>query len=605
VSQRSPTDLSIEPAPTTAEDALLVDLTSEGRHRIRLLRAIGLAWTVAGVVFLVAQVAMWMQPGLPRPPLSDLLLDVLVIPVGPLVVWLLRRNRCSVAAWLIIAFALLGSSAQLFIEGQPTTDVAGRLGLLMTVAVAFVLLERRGAWLVFAASSLLLIAAHIFYWAGLLPPPILRDPLTLGAFSMVAWLIAAGILATVLYSTMSAMREQAQALRKRVRDLTLLHGIGNRVARTLDLEDVLETAVESLQSSFGYDSVVILTRPGEADLLTARAAAGKHADILPENHTQALTEGLIGWAASRGGSVIVNDVEADPRYVNHYPDWVSTQSELCVPIRAGDDVVGVLDVQSDRLDAFSEADRRTLETLAGQIGVAMENARLYQAERAARDQLRDLVSYIQSAQEDERTHIAREILDEFGQLMAALQMDLTWLRQRLNEDQTALADKTRKSSTIVDQSIQVVQRLSSELRPSVLDHFGLAAAVRWQADAFAERTGITPQLRLDVDADLVEPDLATALFRILQEAMSNVALHAEATQVFIRLRTDEQRVALIIQDNGRGIRPEEADGTHSLGLVGMRERARALDGDVNIDGIPGHGTTVTATIPRLGDQEGA
>jgi signal transduction histidine kinase len=446
---------------------------------------------------------------------------------------------------------------------------------------------------------------HILWLNGYLPPPVARDRTGQVVFSVGIWLAAGTIMAAILYSTMTVLREQARSLRQRVRDLTLLHGIGNRVARTLDLEDVLETAVESLQSSFGYDSVVILTRPAESDHLTARAAAGKHADILPENHTQTLTEGLIGWTASHGESVLVNDVEADPRYVNHYPDWVSTQSELCVPIQAGDDVVGVLDVQSDRLDAFSEADRRTLETLAGQIGVAMENARLYQAERAARDQLRDLVSYIQSAQEDERTHIAREILDEFGQLMAALQMDLTWLRQRLNEDQTALADKTRKSSTIVDQSIQVVQRLSSELRPSVLDHFGLAAAVRWQADAFAERTGITPQLRLDVDADLVEPDLATALFRILQEAMSNVALHAEATQVFIRLRTDEQRVALIVQDNGRGIRPEEADGAHSLGLVGMRERARALDGDVNIDGIPGHGTTVTATIPRLGDQEAA
>lgn len=603
MSESSPADPGTESATTIDRETSAVDLASEADHQDRILRALGIAWSAVGVVFLTVQVTMFFDPAWPPVPITDIFLEVLVIPTGPIVLWLIRSDRRSLAAWLIIGLAFFGASRQLFVEGLPTADVAGRLGLLMTVTVAFVLLKRHHAGIVLAASSVVLITAHVLFWIGAMPPPIPRDRFGQIVFSLVAWLAAAGILAAVLYSTMSALRQQARVLQQRVQDLTLLHGVGSQITRSLGVEDVLATAVQALQCTFGYDSVVILTIRREPDRLTARAAAGKHADILPEDHTQGLSEGLIGWVAARGESVLVNDVEADPRYVNHYPDRVSTQSELCVPILIGDEVAGVLDVQSDRLDAFSEADQRTLETLAVQIAVTMENARLYEAERAARDQLRDLVSYIQAAQEDERTHIAREILDEFGQLMAALQMNLAWLRQRLTKDQQALTEKTQTMASIIDESIHVVRRLSGELRPSVLDHFGLAAAIRWQADAFAERTGITPQLRLDLDADLVDPELSTALFRILQEALSNVALHAEATQVFIRLRIDEQRVALIVQDDGRGITIEEADGVRSLGLVGMRERARALGGDMTVDGIPGRGSSVTATIPRSEAQE--
>ena len=603
MSELSPADPGLEPATTTDRETSALDIAPEAGHRDRILRALGIAWSTVGVVFLTVQVTMFFDPTRPPVPITDIFLEVLVIPTGPIVLWSIRSDRRSFAAWLVIGLAFFGASMQLFVEGLPTADVAGKLGLLMTVAVAFVLLKRHHAAIVLAASSVVLIIAHVLFWIGAMPPPIPRDRFGQIVFSLVAWLAAAGILAAVLYSTMSALRQQARVLRQRVQDLTLLHGVGSQIARSLDVEDILATAVQALQRTFNCDSVVILVPEEGSRRLRARAAAGKHADVLPSDHTQGPDEGLIGWVAARGQSVLVNNVEADPRYVNDYPDQVSTQSELCIPIRTGDEIAGVLDVQSDLRDAFDEADQRTLETLAGQIAVAIENARLYEAERDARDQLRDLVTYIQSAQEAERTHIAREILDEFGQLMAGLQMNLAWLRQRLTKSQGALTEKTHTMANIIDESIHVVRRLSGELRPSVLDHFGLVAAIRWQADAFAERTGITPQVRLDLDTDLVDPKLSTALFRILQEALSNVVLHAEATQVFIRLRLDEQRVALNVQDDGRGIMPEEADGARSLGLVGMRERARALGGDVTIDGIPGRGTTVTATIPRSEAQE--
>jgi len=595
-----PADPGTEPALTTDRKTAAQDPLPEVAHRARLLKAIGVVLTGVGAALLLAGLYIATLPGAAPLPWSDLILNIIVMLTGLMTIYLVRSGRLSIAAWVVVVSFLVSATLKLYVEGQPSYDVAGRLGLLVAVVLGFVLLDRAAAWTILGVSAGLLIGMHVLWLNGYLPPPMARNPTGQIVFSFISWLGAAVLMAAVLYSTMTVLREQARSLRQRVRDLTLLHAIGNRIAGTLDLEDVVTTAVQALHRTFDYDSVVILTVEQEPERLAARAAAGKHADLLPEHHTQGLDEGLIGWVASHGESVLVNAVEADPRYVNHYPDQVSTQSELCVPIRAGDHVVGVLDAQHDRRDAFSEADRRTLEILAGQIAVAVENARLYQAERAARDQLQDLVSYIQSAQEEERAHIAREILDEFGQLMAALQMDLTWLRDRLTESQAALAEKTRKMSHIIVESIQVVRRLSAELRPSVLDHFGLAAAIRWQSDAFAERTGTRPRLRLDDDAGVVDRDLSTALFRILQESLSNVALHAAATHVSIRLKIDPGRITLIVQDDGRGIAPQEAGGAQSLGLVGMRERARALGGDVVIAGTPGQGTTVTATMPFNG-----
>jgi signal transduction histidine kinase len=265
----------------------------------------------------------------------------------------------------------------------------------------------------------------------------------------------------------------------------------------------------------------------------------------------------------------------------------------------------VLDVQSDRGGAFDGSDLKVLETLAGQIAGAMETARLYQAERAAHQQVGKLATYLQNAREEERTHIAREILDEFGQLMTALQMDLSWLVRRLPDSEPPLAEKVAGMSDVIDKSLQVVRRLSGQLRPSVLDHFGLAAAIRWEAETFSEQNDIPYQLHLDGAATPLDRELSTALFRILQESLSNVARHAEATEVQIDLHVDAGQATLAVVDDGRGIAPEEMSGPRSMGLAGMRQRAQALGGQVIIEALPGRGTSVTASIPRRRPESGA
>ncbi len=393
-------------------------------------------------------------------------------------------------------------------------------------------------------------------------------------------------------------RRAEEALKRHVTELLLLNEVGQQIVGELDLDAVLENATRLVQETFGYYQVVVMTVDQEQRDLMVKAKMGGFAGLIPDGYRQSLDEGVMGWVASQGESVLVSDVENDPRYLNRYPDQIRTRSELSVPIRLGGEVVGVLDVQSEYHDAFGENDLLVIETVADQIAVAMKNARLYEAEREAREQLRKLTGYLQEAREDERTRIAREIHDEFGQMITALKMDLSWLSKRLPSDRPQLAQKADAMSDVVDCSFQVVRRISSELRPGILDDLGLAAAVEWQAETFCERSDIVCRLHLDEAAGRLNRELSTVLFRIFQEALTNVARHADAAEVRIDLQAEPDEVVLIVTDDGRGITPEDLSGSASLGLMGMRERARALGGKVTVEGVPGQGTTVTASIPH-------
>ena len=255
-------------------------------------------------------------------------------------------------------------------------------------------------------------------------------------------------------------------------------------------------------------------------------------------------------------------------------------AELSVPLRLGGEVIGVLDVQSPQLNAFNESEVMVMETLADTIATAMHNAQLYEAERAARKRLRDLASYLETARERERTYIAREIHDEFGQALTALKMDAVWLAKHLPADMPDLLEKATVMSQLVDSTISMVRRIATDLRPGILDHLGLVAAIEWQAQEVASRAGFECQLILDDQEPDLDPDLATAIFRIFQETLTNVARHAGATSVRVELSTKTEELVLVVQDNGRGITERQRLDPKSLGLIGMQERARLLEGGV-------------------------
>jgi PAS domain S-box-containing protein len=222
--------------------------------------------------------------------------------------------------------------------------------------------------------------------------------------------------------------------------------------------------------------------------------------------------------------------------------------------------------------------------------------------RQTHEQLRALAAKLETAREEERTRIAREIHDELGQALTGVQMNAAWIHKQLrpgNAAQTeALRGKTAEMLRMVSGMIQMVQRISSELRPGVLDHLGLVAAIAWQAEQFRKRTGMALALRLPVEEVALDPTRTTAIFRAFQEVLTNVARHAKATRVEVALRATSSELELEVRDNGRGITAKEIGSPKSLGLLGMRERVAQAGGAVEIRGKSGQGTTVRITTPR-------
>ncbi len=222
--------------------------------------------------------------------------------------------------------------------------------------------------------------------------------------------------------------------------------------------------------------------------------------------------------------------------------------------------------------------------------------------RASSDQLRNLAARLLSVREEERARIAREIHDELGQSLTAVKIDTSWLAGKLSPVNGPMRERIGATLQLADTLIKSVRRISTDLRPGILE-LGLAAAVEWQAQEFEARTGIVCKLRLLAQKVLVAPDLSTAMFRIFQETLTNVARHAGATRIEVVLQEQRDGLVLLIRDNGRGFDPADPSLSKSLGLLGMRERAAILGGSVNITSSPGKGTSVAAWIPLLPPDE--
>ena len=218
--------------------------------------------------------------------------------------------------------------------------------------------------------------------------------------------------------------------------------------------------------------------------------------------------------------------------------------------------------------------------------------------RKSQDRLRNLYNRAQSSREEERTLIAREIHDELGQQLSMLQIDLTYVEDQLPKNKRRVIDRVRSMEELVNTIIRSVQRIATELRPSLLDDLGLAAAIEWQGKEFQKRTGIECMVFLGREEMAIDRDRSTALFRIFQETLTNVSRHAHAKRVEVRLREAPQEWVLEVRDDGVGISNSQIASPKSLGLVGMRERVHPWGGTIDLMGSPGRGTTVIVRLPR-------
>jgi two-component system sensor histidine kinase UhpB len=238
------------------------------------------------------------------------------------------------------------------------------------------------------------------------------------------------------------------------------------------------------------------------------------------------------------------------------------------------------------------------------IGVMIDITRQKNAEEQltrSLNNLRALSAHLQAVREEERAKIARELHDDLGQMLTALQIDLSLLSQKLSEPSASvhpqkLIQEIDAMCSMADQTIQSLHRIATELRPAVLDHLDLKEALEWQAFEFQAHSKIECDFVSNVKTIDMDRDSATALFRIVQETLSNVEWHSRATRVAIKLEEEDNHLTIEISDNGRGIVEEEIADRKSLGLLGIKERAALLGGDLSISGVPGQGTRVRVRV---------
>jgi signal transduction histidine kinase len=238
--------------------------------------------------------------------------------------------------------------------------------------------------------------------------------------------------------------------------------------------------------------------------------------------------------------------------------------------------------------------------IQGSLVDITERKRAEEERQRTFEQLRALTGRLQSIREEERTRVAREIHDQLGQALTAIKIELSSLVRELPADDKPPSKRTASILKLVDESIRTVRRISTELRPGILDDLGLVAALEWAGEDFQARTGTTCRMHLPQASIAASPEQATAIFRIFQETLTNVARHAHASAVEVRFAEEDGGLMLEVYDNGKGIPDDKLRASKSLGILGMRERAMLLGGELTIKGFPGNGTTMRVRIPEAG-----
>jgi PAS domain S-box-containing protein len=382
-----------------------------------------------------------------------------------------------------------------------------------------------------------------------------------------------------------------------------LFRISNRLNATLDVDVILD---ELAQEAIRFVD-------GESGFAGLRTAAGmtirkyfRQGQAMAFEYVWPAGQGIPGWVLQHKAPYGTSDAAHDPVIDHDLAINADVRSVICTPIMSSlGEVLGYFDIRNKQGgEGFTVSDQDILMALAPAASLAIQNALAYQQRLTAEaelqesyERLRALAANLELVREEERTQIARELHDQLGQALTAMKFDLAWLTDRLVDKDAALGQRAKAVTTQMDTMIKTVRRIATELRPGMLDDLGLAASIEWLAHDFEKRTGIAVEVSVP-SLDLPLPRAPSlALFRIFQEALTNVQRHAGAQLIEVRLDITPEMLTLQVHDDGRGIQAREIAGLHSLGLLGMRERAQRLGGTFDIRGVPGDGTIVTVTIP--------
>ncbi|GAB4541046.1 MAG: GAF domain-containing protein [Anaerolineae bacterium] len=364
------------------------------------------------------------------------------------------------------------------------------------------------------------------------------------------------------------------------------------LASTLDLNNVLDSILAHLEQVVPYDSACVFLQEG--NWLRAVAGKGFPAPDQIIGREYPADDALYAEIQRTVQPVILADAQADPRF-QRWGGTDYTRGWMGVPLVVRGEIIGYLSFDSRRYAAYGEAEAALAQAFAVQAAAAIQNARLFEQVRAGRERLKALSLQLVEVQEDERRHIARELHDEIGQLLTGLKLSLDMCTRLPADEARTYLDEARE---LVSELIARGRELSLDLRPAMLDDLGLLPALLWHFERYTTQTGVRVNFEHTGLERRFSPQVETAAYRIIQEALTNVARHAGVDEVTIRLWSDQETLRLHIEDRGVGFEPEAAlAASASSGLAGMQERAALVGGHLAIESTPGAGTRLRAEMP--------
>jgi PAS domain S-box-containing protein len=395
---------------------------------------------------------------------------------------------------------------------------------------------------------------------------------------------------------------------KRAREQNLLLEASKALSRTLKLDQVLKIATEKMAKALKADrcSVALLNKSADSAAIRhvftkedAPSSMLPSKRIPPDEHFPKAKKMLLAK-----GYVEIKNVETDPLppSIRSYFLRARTKSSLLIPLIVDKKLFGVFHIGSTKkLRSFTSEEISLAQTIANQVAVAVENARLLELVRKSSEDLKTLSTQLINIQEEERKKIAQELHDEVGQTAFAMKMNLDLIKKNLSTDTGKLEDiETRLTDTedLLSQTIDQIRNLTTDLRPSMLDDFGLIPTLNWYIDNLSKRTNIKVYLKTKNFKPRLSSEVETTLYRILQEALTNIAKHAQATEVSILLAQKNSFASLSVEDNGMGFDAKKTTFPKDrLGLFSIKERVKLLNGQFKIDSKPNKGTKLNVKIP--------
>ncbi|HRG24996.1 MAG TPA: PAS domain S-box protein [Chitinophagaceae bacterium] len=383
-------------------------------------------------------------------------------------------------------------------------------------------------------------------------------------------------------------------LHRKYDQLQLIANLSDAVSKANELEDIYKLALNGLLTTIRADRASVL-QFDENGVMQFKAAHG-----LSESYCKHAA-GHSPWKedAVNPTPIFVTNVSEEPTLSGLLP--VIQREGITalgfIPLVYMNRLLGKFMVYFNTVHHFSAEESQLLQTIAREVAFAIGEKRNEIALRNSEQQYRELSAHLQDIREEERSAIAREIHDELGQQLTVLKIDFSWLESRLNlGDNKVLTDKFADISSLLDRAVKTVRRMSTSLRPSMLDDLGLVATIDWYLADFGRRVNLKTEFHHDDDEYNMPDKMRTAFFRIFQESVTNVIRHSDATTVIVELSRIGDQFSLRVIDNGKGFDTSTVSGKRTLGLLGMRERSLLIGGECRIESVPGRGTTVSVKV---------